>query len=132
MPIEYTALALKTTFIVLAWVPHTNGKIRSFGKKWILSNRKPVAGKELLPWAARCERAYNNLKDYYPGYVAAILLLGILDKFDTSTGIAAVTYVVARLIHYVSYGIGNVPFRGISFIIGLICNLFLLIKIFVA
>ena len=59
MPIEYTALALMTVFFLLAWVPLSIGKIRSFGKKWILSNRKPVAGKELLPWAARCERAYH-------------------------------------------------------------------------
>ena len=132
MPIEYTALAFMTTFFLLAWVPLSIGKLKSFGNNWILSNRKPLPGKELLPWAARCERAYNNLKDYFPGYVVAILLLGMLDKFDSSTGIAAITYVVARLIHFVSYGIGNVPFRGMSFIIGLICNLFLLIKIFVA
>jgi len=132
VPIEYTALTLMTAFFLLAWVPLSIGKLKSFGKEWILSNRKPISGKELFPWAARCERAYNNLKDYFPGYAVAILLLGLLDKFDASTEVAAITYVVARLIHYVSYGIGNVPFRGISFIIGLICNLFLLIKIFVA
>ncbi len=132
MPIEYSALTVMTVLFLLAWLPLSVGKLKSFGGRWLASNRKPLPGKELLPWAARCERAYNNLKDYFPGYVVAILLLGALDKFDTSTQIAAITYVVARVIHFISYGIGNVPFRGLSFIIGLICNLFLLIKIFVA
>lgn len=132
MPIEYKALTFMTVFFLLAWFPLSVGKLKSFGRKWVLSNRNPLPDKELLPWAARCERAYNNLKDYFPGFVVAILLLGALDKFDETTRIAAIVYVVARVIHYISYGIGIVPFRGISFIIGLLCNLFLLLKIVVA
>lgn len=132
MPIEYSALTLMTIFFLLAWLPLSVGKLKSFGGKWLASNRNPLPGKELLPWAARCERAYNNLKDYFSGYVVAILLLGLLDKFDTSTQIASVAYVAARVVHFISYGMGNVPFRAISFFIGLISNLFLLIKIIVA
>lgn len=132
MKTEYIALALMTIFYLFAWFPLSVGKLKSFGGKWLASNRNPLPGKELLPWAARCERAYNNLKDYFPAYVVAILLLGQLEKFDTSTEVAAIMYVVARVIHFISYGMGNVPFRALSFFIGLFSNLFLLIKIIVS
>ncbi|WPU64507.1 MAPEG family protein [Peredibacter starrii] len=131
MQFEYQALVLMTIFFLFAWVPASFGKLRAFGLGWVGSNRVPVKDKELSAWAARCERAYNNLKDYYPGFAVAILLLGLTDKFDEGTKIAAGAYVVARLGHFLVYGLGIVSLRAVSFITGIIANVYLLIKILI-
>lgn len=131
MYIEYQALALLSIFFVLAWLPVSAAKYETFGLKWLLSNRRPVEGKQLDSWGARCERAHNNLKDNFPAFVAAILLLGTMERFDNHTAIASVIYVVARFGHYLSYGIGNVLARAIFYFSGLIANIYLLIKVLI-
>lgn len=131
MAIEYTYLTIMTLIFFLAWVPVSVGKFQAFGGRWLASNRKPLPGKELLPWAARCERAHNNLKDYFPAYVVAILVLGAHGKFDPGTSYAALIFLVARVGHYISYGIGNVPARFVFFTSSLVANAYLLIKIFI-
>ncbi len=129
MQTEYFILALSTILFMFAWIPISIGKKRSFGLEWLVSNRDKT-DRELIPWAARCERAYSNLKDYYPAFIVAILLLGQLNKFDEGTKWAAIIYVLARIIHYTAYGLGNVPFRFMAFLLGMTANLFLLLKVF--
>lgn len=90
-----------------------------------------MPGKELEGWAARCERAHNNLKDNFPGFIAAILLLGITNKSDESTAIISVVYVVARIGHYIVYGMGYVPLRALFYFTGLLGNIYLLIKVLI-
>lgn len=131
MTVEYQSLAVLTIFFVLAWVPVSFAKLQTFGWKWLASNRRPLEGKALDSWGARCDRAHNNLKEFFPGFIVAVLLLGLTDKFDQGTAIASMGYVVARICHYISYGIGNVLARGAFFFIGLGCNIYLLIKILI-
>mgnify|MGYP006191226895 CR=1 FL=1 len=131
MTTEYTCLTIMTLFFMFAWAPISVGKFQAFGGRWLASNRKPLPGKELAPWAARCERAYNNLKDYFPAYVVAILVLGAQNKFDQGTSYAAMIFLMARVGHYISYGLGNVPARFGFFTTSLVANLYLLIKIFI-
>jgi uncharacterized MAPEG superfamily protein len=130
MAVEYSSLSIMAILFSVAWFPASVGKARAFGGKWLASNRNPIPGKELEPWAARCERAHNNLKDNLPAYIVAIIVLGQLNKFDTGTAIASVTFVAARLLHFISYGIGNVTGRAALFFLGLFANLYLLLKIF--
>jgi uncharacterized MAPEG superfamily protein len=129
MQTEYIALTFMTLFFIFAWLPASAGKLKHFGVKWATSNRDKTPHGELPSWAARCDRAYANLKDYFPGFVVAIILLGLTNKFDNSTAIGASLYVLARLGHFFFYGIGNFQGRFISFMISLGCNVFLLIKV---
>ncbi len=131
MTAEYQSLAVLTLFFVLAWFPASVAKWHTFGWKWLASNRGPKEGKVLDSWGARCERAHNNLKEFFPGFIAAILILGAADKFDEGTALASSIYVVARLLHFFSYAIGNVLARGMFFFVGLLSNIYLLIKIFI-
>jgi uncharacterized MAPEG superfamily protein len=130
MHFEYQMLAVLTFLYLLAFLPSSIAKYQSFGPKWLMSNRNPLAGRELRPWGARAERAYLNLKDNYPPFVTAILLLGILDKFDPFTAWLSGIFVSARIVHFIAYGIGNFPFRFGGYGIGLLCNLILVSKIF--
>lgn len=130
MTFEYNMLALMTIFFLLAWMPSSVAKVQAFGgMKWAGSNREPKAGQTLTGWGGRVERAHNNLKDNFPGFVAAILGLGLLNKFDETTYMLSLIYVVARVLHFIAYGIGNVPARFIAYSTGLVCNIWLLVKI---
>lgn len=131
MPIEYKALGFMTVFFLFAWFPVSVGKLKAFGGRWLASNRVPPKGRELAPWAARCDRAYSNLKDYFPAFVVAVLVLGINEKFNESTKWVTMVYVVARIGHYIAYGLGSVRLRALLFFAGLFANLYLLIKIFI-
>src|SRR4051812_45963835 len=109
MNTEIVCLLIMTIVFLVAWFPASLGKAQNFGWKWLASNRVPLKEKELPAWAARCERAHNNLKDNFPGFAVAILSLAVTNHFDDSTQFAAILYVVARIGHFASYGLGNVP-----------------------
>jgi uncharacterized MAPEG superfamily protein len=129
MAFEYQMLVLMTFFFLLAFLPSSAAKKQAFGVKWLASNREKTPSNEIPAWGARAERAYSNLKDYFPGFVVAILLLGQLDKFDRSTAMAAGIYVLARVIHLIVYIAGNFPLRFASYFTGMLANLFLLVKV---
>jgi uncharacterized MAPEG superfamily protein len=128
MPFEYQMLGLMTLFFLFAWLPSSVGKMRAFGVAWLNSNRDPVTGRELNPWATRADRAHNNLKDNFPGFAVAIILLGTTGRFDEGTSIAAALYVFVRLAHFVSYTIGLVTPRALFYLVGLGANIYLLCK----
>ncbi len=130
MPFDYQALAAMTILFAFAWLPVSIGKARAFGGKWLASNRDPLAEKALEPWASRCERAYANLKDYFPAFVVAVLLLGATGKFDQSTAIVSGLFVLGRVGHYISYGLGSVGARATFFGMSFFANLYLLLKVF--
>lgn len=129
MNIEYQCLAIMTFLFLFAWFPVSVGKWKSFGEKWLASNRDPLQEKSLIPWAARCDRAYSNLKDYFPAFIVAVLLLGITNKFNNGTAIASLLFVLARAGHYASYGVGFVRARAIFFAIGIFANVYLLLQV---
>lgn len=126
---EITALALMSILFLFAFLPVSFGKKQAFGGRWLASNRNPIEGKELPRWAQRCERAHQNLKDNFPGFVAAILLLLVLDKTNQTTGYLAMGYVLARIIHYAAYGWGNVFIRFLAYVSGLGINVYLLLLV---
>lgn len=131
MQTEYLSLAYMTLFFLFAWFPVSIGKAGTFGLKWLASNRTPVQGKELSGWSARADRAYNNLKDFFPAFAVAVILLGLNGKFDQGTHLASIIYVVGRTGHYISYTLGNFPARFVFFVAGLLSNTYLLIKLFI-
>ena len=130
MPFEFKMLAVMTVIFLVAWLPSSIAKWQSFGGKWLASNRNPLAGKELRPWGARAERAHSNLKDNFPGFIVAILILGWANKFDAYTSWAAGLYVLGRIIHLISYTAGNVLVRALSYFLALGANIYLLTQVF--
>jgi len=130
MPFEYKMLAIMTLIFLFSWVPISLAKYRAYGPKWLASNREPLVGRELAPWGRRAERAHLNLKENFPAYFVAILLLGITERFDLVTTYASGLYVVSRLGHYAAYAKGNVNIRFLCYVFALSCNVILLLKVF--
>ncbi|MFZ4713920.1 MAG: MAPEG family protein [Bacteriovoracaceae bacterium] len=129
MAYEYQMLTYMTLFFLFAWFPSSMAKKEVYGFQWLASNRKPVEGKVWKGWHARSELAYNNLKDYFPAFVVAVLLLGINGKFDYTTKWATTLFVIGRIFHFISYLAGNVILRFAFYLIAMAANIFLLIKL---
>lgn len=128
---ELHALAALTIFGLFAWLPGSYCKAQSFGgMSWLNSNREVPKGKTLSECGGRCERAYNNLLAFYPIFAVSILLLAITSNFNQTTLYAAWIFVVARVLHYFFYAIGLCLLRTITWAVGLICNIILLVKFF--
>jgi uncharacterized MAPEG superfamily protein len=123
-------LAVMTLVFLFSWVPISLAKYKAYGRKWLASNREPLVGRELAPWGRRAERAQLNLKDNFPPFFVAIILLGVAGKFDELTMLASALYVIGRFGHYAAYVKGSVTIRFISYVLSLSCNVLLLLKIF--
>ncbi len=130
MAFEYQMLGCMTIFYLYSFIPSSIGKYKSFGAKWLASNRNPISDKQLSSWGARAERAYQNLKDFYPAFLVAILLLGQLNRFDNITAWCSGIYVICRIIHMSAYIAGNVFLRASSWTLAIVANTILLIKVF--
>ncbi len=131
MAIEIICLVVMSLFFIVAWLPASYGKLKTFGPKWVSSNRTPIPNKNLEGWAARSDRAHQNLKEFFPALIAAVIILGLTNKFSHATSVVSIIYVTARIAHFISYTLGNVIARAIFFFAGLLSNIFLLIYPFI-
>ncbi len=123
---EYLALTVMTFLFLFAWLPSSIAKAKYYGPKWLASNRGRAGERPLAPWGERVERAYLNLKDYYPAFATGILLVGLMNGFNSVTLMSAWVFVVVRIAHFIAYGFGRVSMRALFFLIGLICQILIL------
>lgn len=130
MHVEYQMLSLMGLMFLFAFIPVSVAKAKTFGAAWLASNRDSRPQTPMPIWGERCERAHQNLKDNFPGFSVAILALGATGGFSETTKWLSVVYVAARVVHYAAYGFGNVTFRVLAYLVGLVVNCALLIKIF--
>lgn len=119
-------LITTTAFFLVAWAPTSFAKKKTYGVKYLLSNRDPETRPELPLWAQRAERAYENLKSYFPGFVVAVLLLIFQGKSSTEIQVAAWIYFAARLAHFTLYTLGNPAGRAAAWATAMLANLYLL------
>jgi len=127
---EYIALSVMSLIFLFAWFPSSIAKYQSFGWKWLASNRKPLTDKSLAPWGARAENAQANLRDNFPPFAIAIILLGLTAKFNSITSIASMLFVGARIVHMMAYIAGSVNIRFLAYLVGLISTLVLFANLF--
>jgi uncharacterized MAPEG superfamily protein len=129
MPFEYKMLTLMTLFFLLAFLPASLSKVKTFGIEWAASNRDQTPVSKLPLWGERSERAHQNLKDNFPGFIVAILVLGCLNKFNETTSTLAGLYVLGRITHFLFYVIGISLPRTLGYFVSLVCNITLFIRI---
>lgn len=126
MAFELQILAFMTLLFTLAWIPASVCKYQTYGFGWLLSNRSPAGLPPLPEWGLRAERAHNNLKENFPGFAVAVLLLALTGGFTHGTQIAAAVFGGARVVHMPAYIQGRVWPRVISWVLGLGATLYLL------
>lgn len=131
MPTEYLCLAFMTVFFLYAFLPASYAKLQAYGLPWLASNRDKKPSQELSVWGRRAERAHENLKDNFPAFAVAILLLGVTNGFSHLTAIFSGVYVVCRVLHMFAYVAGYRALRTAGYSLGLISNTILFILFFI-
>jgi uncharacterized MAPEG superfamily protein len=126
MTLELQLLAFMSLFLALAWLPASLCKYQTYGWSWLLSNRS-LAGMPPMPeWGQRAQRAHDNLKENFPAFAVAVVLLALSGGFTEGTRIATAVFVAARLIHMPAYIVGTVWPRSLSWLAGVLATLYLL------
>ena len=93
------------------------------------SNRSKSDG-ELVAWGGRANRAYANLKDYAPVFIASCLLAFYAEVDGKFLAICIWTYLIARKLHFGSYLLGKVTARAAFWSISIIANLAIIFRLF--
>lgn len=124
---EMTILALVTLLYVIAWVPPLVAKCQAYGVRWLATNRSVTGLPPLSEMGQRAVRAHDNLKENYPPFAVAILLLAFSGGFTQYTALAALVFLIARLIHMPAYILGIPWLRTLSWLVGFAATVYLLI-----
>ncbi len=122
MSTDLSMLAWTSALTALLWLPYILARIAKYGVIEALTYRAdslPVAA-----WADRAKKAHYNAVENLVLFAALVLVAHVTNSTNAATAAAAVTYFVARLVHYPVY-VANIPFmRTLSFAVGwlaLIC-----------
>lgn len=126
MHFELYMLAAATLLALLAFFPASVAKFRTHGTGWLMSNRETTGLAPLPPWGRRAERAHANLKENFPAFVAAVVLVVLSGHTTTGTAVASAVFVGARLVHMAAYVGGVFWPRTIAWAIGWGSTIYLL------
>ena len=127
MPFELYMLAAATFLVLLAFVPGSFYKMQAYGgMPWLASNRELEKKPPLTGAAARADRAHANLKENFPAFVAAILILIYSGHSSTGTAVASAVFVVARILYIPAYIGGIPPLRTLMWSLGWASTLYIL------
>lgn len=129
---EMTILALVTLFYAFSWVLPLVAKSQVYGARWLLTNRSTTDLPTLSEIGQRAVRAHDNLKENYPAFAIAILLLAFSGGFTQYTVLAALVFLIARLVHMPAYILGVPWLRTLSWLAGFAATVYLLIMALVA
>jgi len=116
-----TELKLLALSIVLGIVQLFSGSISSTavrGSKWNMGNREgnppPLSG---VP--ARLNLAFENFKETFPFFAAAVLLVAATSRFSPSTALGAQLYFWARVVYVPVYAAGIVGVRSLVWLVSI-------------
>lgn len=97
------------------------GKTATAGPAWNAGNRDSAP--EFAPWIQRAARALSNHKENFPLFATAVLVVHVTHDADRTSAVAALVYVVARVIHALLYIGGIKGARSLAFLVGLAATL---------
>ena len=103
------------------------GKTRAGGTAWNMGNRETEP--EVPEWVKRAGRALANHKEAFPLFLTAVLVVHLSGAADRVSGIACITYVIARAAHGLIYIAGIPKVRSAAFLVGIASVLVLLSRL---
>jgi uncharacterized MAPEG superfamily protein len=132
MSFEMLMLGLTTLLLMLVWIPGSIAKSLTYGWNWLASNRSTEGLQQLPEWGQRCVRADANLRENYPAFAVAVLLLAFTGGFTPGTALASAMFLGARLVHIPAYIAGIPWLRTLAWGLGFLATLYLLFMALVA
>lgn len=127
---ELTALALAALLQVLQFVLYSVLANMQVGPRYAMGSRDTP--RMLTGAAGRAQRALTN---HFEGLILFGIAVGIVTLSDTangSTALAALIYLVARVLYVPAYMFGLVPWRSIIWGFGFVATVYLLIHALVS
>jgi uncharacterized MAPEG superfamily protein len=117
-----TELRLLTFSIILGFLQLFSGVIAATavrGQKWNMGNRD---GNEpaLHGMPARLNLAFENFKETFPFFAAAVLLAHATGRFSSTTALGAQLYFFARLAYVPVYAAGIPGVRSLVWLVSIV------------
>lgn len=129
---EMTVLAVVTLFYLFSWLPSWIAQSQTYRIPWLAGNRVSEERPPLSSAAERALRAHDNLRENYPPFAIAVLLLAFTGGFTQYTAWACLVFLAARLVHMPAAILVASWLRSFSWLTGLAATLYLLIMALVA
>ncbi|HET7396830.1 MAG TPA: MAPEG family protein, partial [Gammaproteobacteria bacterium] len=115
-----------TLLLMLAWLPGSIAKYQAYGWNWPASNRSTEDLLQLPEWGQHWIRAAADLRENYPAFAVAVLLLAFTGGFTPITALAAAVFLAARLAHITACVAGVAWLRILTWSLGFLATLYLL------
>jgi uncharacterized MAPEG superfamily protein len=120
---ELYVLTLVATATVLMWVPYMASRILTRGPAWTLADPADPSAPPDPAWAQRARRAHANAVENLAVFAPLVIILALTGASTPATILAARTYLIARLVHYVVYTAGIPVVRTLAFVAGAVSTL---------
>ena len=128
MTSELYWLTLTLLLTAVLWVPYILDRVFTLGLWPALSESKPAPGRQSA-WADRAIQAHQNAAENLIVFAPAVLTAHALGISTPLTKMAAVSYFLARLVHFVVYTAGIPVIRTLSFVAGWLAQVTILLSI---
>ncbi|CAB3798122.1 MULTISPECIES: MAPEG family protein [Paraburkholderia] len=115
---ELYVLTLVATATVLMWVPYMASRILTRGPVRTLADPADPTAPPDPAWAQRARRAHANAVENLAVFAPLVIILALIGASTPATILAAKTYLIARLVHYVVYTAGIPVVRTLAFVAG--------------
>jgi uncharacterized MAPEG superfamily protein len=122
-------LTLTVIMTGLFWVPYILDRIQVRGLMGAMDNPHP-SSKPQSPWALRLMAAHSNAVENLVIFATLVLTLRLLNISSGATVGACIAYFWARLAHAVVYTLGIPVARTLSFAVGFVAQVVLVLAIF--
>ena len=124
---ELTKLTWVLALNALLWIPYILNQIMVQGL--VDAVGYPENPRPLSAWAERAKKAHYNAVENLVVFAALVLVANALDISNNATTSAAAAYFWARLVHYVVYTAGIPWVRTLSYAVGWVCNVLLILQL---
>ena len=122
---------IKLTWVLalnaIIWLPYVLNRIMVWGL--VDAVGYPENPKPLAPWAERARKAHYNAVENLVVFAAAVFILNAAGVSNDVTVMACTVYFWARLVHYIVYTAGIPWLRTLSYAVGWICNVVLILEL---
>ena len=113
----------------ILWVPYTLDRIKVRGLMGAMDNPKPGDTPQ-SPWALRLYFAHTNAVENLVLFAPLVLILDSYQISTPTTAAACAVYFWARLAHVIIYALGIKVLRTLTFTVGFIALVTLVLAIF--
>jgi len=124
---ELMSLTWVAALTTVLWIPYILNMIMVRGI--VDAVGYPADPKPLAPWAARMKAAHYNAVENLVVFAALVLTLNAAAISNDTTVLACNVYFWARATHFVVYGLGIPWLRTITYAVGWVCNVVLILQL---